>query len=61
VDARYSYRFTAFEADSTVTVGITNLFDRDAQRLPIAGGLETRVDDPFGRQFYMSMDFDLGN
>lgn len=36
------------------------LIERDAQRLPIAGGLETRVDDPFRRQFYMSMDFDLG-
>jgi len=61
VDARYSYRFTAFSSDSTLTVGITNLFDRDAQRLPIAGALETRVDDPFGRQFYMSVDFDLAN
>ncbi len=60
VDARYSYRFNAFDADSTLTVGITNLFDREAQRLPQAGGLETRVDDPFGRQFFMSVDFDLG-
>lgn len=58
-DARYSYRFSAFGADSNVTVGITNLFDREAQRLPQAGGLETRVDDPFGRQFYVSMDFEL--
>lgn len=58
-DARYSYRFNAFNTDSNVTFGITNLFDRDAQRLPVAGGLETRVDDPFGRQFYMSLDFDL--
>ena len=59
VDARYSHRFTAFGADSNITVGITNLFDRDAQRLPQAGGLETRVDDPFGRQFYVSMDFEM--
>ena len=59
VDARYSHRFTAFGADSNVTLGITNLFDRDAQRLPQAGGLETRVDDPYGRQFYVSMDFEL--
>lgn len=61
VDARYSYRFNAFNSDANVTVGITNLFDRDAQRLPQAGGLETRIDDPFGRQFYMSVDFDLGS
>lgn len=59
VDARYSYRFNAFSADSNVTVGITNLFDRDAQRLPVAGGLESRVDDPFGRQFYISLDFEI--
>lgn len=59
VDARYSLRFKAFETDSNLTVGITNLFDRDAQRLPQYGGLETRVDDPFGRQFYMSMDFEF--
>lgn len=59
VDARYSHRFAAFGTDSNVTVGITNLFDRDAQRLPQAGGLETRIDDPFGRQFYVSMDFEM--
>lgn len=59
VDARYSLRFDAFDTDSRLTVGVTNLFDRDAQRLPIVGGLETRIDDPFGRQFYMSVDFDL--
>jgi len=59
VDARYSYSFNAFAADSRFTVGITNLFDRDAQRLPVEGGLETRIDDPFGRQFYMSVDFEL--
>lgn len=59
VDARFSHRFTLFDSDSNVTVGITNLFDRDAQRLPQAGGLETRIDDPFGRQFYISMDFEM--
>ncbi|MDP2128659.1 MAG: TonB-dependent receptor [Pseudohongiella sp.] len=59
VDARFSHRFNAFNTDSNVTFGITNLFDRDAQRLPQAGGLETRIDDPFGRQFYVSLDFDL--
>jgi outer membrane receptor protein involved in Fe transport len=58
-DARYSYRFTAFDTDANMTVGITNLFDRDAQRLPQAGGFESRIDDPNGRSFYMSVDFDL--
>ncbi|MDX1491147.1 MAG: TonB-dependent receptor [Pseudohongiellaceae bacterium] len=59
VDARYSYSFDAFDTESRLTVGIQNLFDRDAQRLPQYGGLETRIDDPFGRQFYMSVDFEL--
>lgn len=58
-DARYSYRFNAFDTDANLTVGVTNLFDRDAQRLPQYGGMESRIDDPFGRQFYMSLDFDL--
>jgi len=59
VDARYSYRFNAFGTDSNVTVGLLNVFDRDAQRLPQVGGLETRIDDPFGRQFYVSWDFEM--
>ena len=59
VDARYSYRFNLFDTDANITGGIQNLFDRKAQRLPQYGGLETRVDDPFGRQFYVSMDFEF--
>lgn len=62
MDARYSYRFSVdrlVEADARLTLGINNVFDRMAQRLPQAGGMETRVDDPFGRQFYVSLDFDL--
>ncbi len=59
VDARYSHRFTAFDANTRLTVGITNLFDRQAQRLPQYGGLETRIDDPFGREFYMSLDVEF--
>ncbi|MDH7944002.1 TonB-dependent receptor [Pseudohongiella sp. SYSU M77423] len=62
VDARYSYRFTVdrfLRADANLTLGISNLFDRMAQRLPQNGGMETRIDDPFGRQFYMSVDFEL--
>lgn len=58
-DARYSYRFEAFDIDANVTVGIRNIFDRDAQRLPQRGGIESRIDDPFGRQFYVSLDFEL--
>lgn len=59
VDARYSYRFNLYNADANITGGIQNLFDRKAQRLPQFGGLETRIDDPYGRQFYVSMDFEF--
>ena len=58
-DARYSYRFNIWDADANVTAGITNLFDHHAQELPQANGMETRIDDPFGRQFYVSMDFEF--
>lgn len=53
MDAHYSYRFTVdriVDADTRLTIGINNVFDRMAQRLPQAGGLETGVDDPFGLQ-----------
>ncbi len=58
-DARYSHRFSIFDTDANMTIGVTNLFDRNAQRLPKRGGIESRIDDPFGRQFYVSMDFEL--
>ncbi len=59
-DARYSYSFNDwFSTEGRLTVGITNLFDHMPQLLPQRNGLESRIDDPFGRQLYLSMDFDL--
>lgn len=59
-DARYSYNFNDwFNTEGRLTVGITNLFDHDPQPLPQRNGIESRIDDPFGRQFYLSLDFDL--
>jgi len=59
-DARYSYNFSDwFNTEGRLTVGITNVFDHMPQKLPQRNGLESRIDDPFGRQFYMSLDFDL--
>ena len=59
-DARYSYRFSDwFGAGGNLTVGVTNMFDREPQRLPQRNGMESRIDDPFGRQYYLSLDFDL--
>ena len=58
-DARYSFRFNIWDTDGNMTAGVTNLFDRDAQRLPQRGGIESRIDDPFGRQYYVSLDFEF--
>lgn len=60
-DARYSYRFDIdrLNADANVTVGVINLFDHMPQRLPQANGMETRIDNPFGRQFHISLDMEL--
>lgn len=60
-DARYSYRFDVdrLNADANVTFGIINLFDHMPQRLPQSNGMETRIDNPFGRQFHVSLDLEL--
>ncbi|MCB1671797.1 MAG: TonB-dependent receptor [Gammaproteobacteria bacterium] len=40
-----------------VSVGINNLFDKQPQRLPTFGGFESRLTTPWGRQFWISMDW----
>jgi iron complex outermembrane receptor protein len=61
VNARYAYVFDDyFNSEFTVTGGITNLFDRRPQRLPIKGGFESRLSTPWGRQFYVSVDWTPG-
>jgi outer membrane receptor protein involved in Fe transport len=49
-----------FNSEFTVSAGITNLFDRRPQRLPILGGFESRLSTPWGRQFWMSIDWTPG-
>jgi len=58
VNVRYSYAFNDFfNSDVTVSGGVTNLFDRKPQRLPIIGGFETRLSTPWYRQFWLSVDW----
>lgn len=60
-NAQYAYVFDQY-LDSTITVsgGISNLFSVLPQRLPIIGGFETRLSTPWGRQFWVSIDWQPG-
>ena len=55
VNLRYGYRFeNLFNAGSLdVALGANNLFDKKAVALPVQGGLESRLQDPFGRMIYL--------
>ncbi|MEX0619318.1 MAG: TonB-dependent receptor [Pseudohongiellaceae bacterium] len=62
VDTNYSYAMDSlfgFGQDVILGVGINNLFDWQPQRLPIPGGFETRLYDPFGRTLSFSMEVSL--
>jgi iron complex outermembrane receptor protein len=57
-NASYTYFFdNLFTTSGNVTLGVSNLFDWEPQRLPVQGGFESRLYDNFGRMFSVSMDF----
>ena len=60
LDLRYGHSFNEL-LDGTVlfSAGISNVFDREAQPLPVDQGLETRLQDPIGRTFYLDMTYDF--
>jgi outer membrane receptor protein involved in Fe transport len=59
-NARYSYTFeNLYGGVMELAVGANNVFDKDAQPLPVQGGLESRLQDPFGRMFYMELNYSL--
>jgi outer membrane receptor protein involved in Fe transport len=61
VNAQYSYIFDdLFDSEVTLSAGVNNMFDQRAQRLPQLGGMETRLQTPFGRQFWVSVDWTPG-
>lgn len=52
-DVRYGYSFENFSfAQVDFAIGSTNVTNTKPDRLPIIGGFETRLGDPFGRQYY---------
>ncbi len=58
VNMRYAYVFDDFfGSEITASVGINNVFDRGPQRLPILGGFESRLSTPWGRQYWVSLDW----
>lgn len=62
VDARYAHIFDQyFDSEFTVSVGVNNVFDKRPQRLGIIGGAETRLSVPWGRQFWVSLDWTPGS
>jgi iron complex outermembrane receptor protein len=61
VNVRYAYVFTDFfNSEVTASAGVSNLFDRVPQRLPMIGGFESRLSTPWGRQFWLSLDWTPG-
>ena len=61
VNAQYAYVFSDyFDSEITVSTGISNLFNQLPQRFPILGGFESRLQSPWGRQFWVSLDWQPG-
>ncbi len=60
VDAAYNYRdVQAFGGEFHFTVGARNLFDRLPQKVPMLGGLESRLYDPTGRMLYARITYEM--
>lgn len=60
VDLRYSYNMPElFGGNANITFGATNLFDEKAQILPVRGGIEPALHDPFGRALFVEMDYEF--
>lgn len=62
LDLNYSYALDSmfgFGQEVMLGVNMNNVFDWEPDALPIPGGLETRLYDPFGRTISVSLDFSL--
>ncbi len=61
VNAQYAYVLDNYlDSTFTISVGLSNVFDRRPERLPIQGGFESRLSVPWGRQYWMSVDWQPG-
>ena len=60
-NVQYAYALNDFfGSEVMLSGGIRNLTNRQPQRLPILGGFESRLHQPWGRQFWMSIDWTPG-
>ncbi len=60
LDLRYSYNLAnLYGGNANITVGATNLLDQKAQILPVRGGIEPALHDPFGRAVFVEMDYEF--
>ncbi|MGB4248964.1 MAG: TonB-dependent receptor, partial [Pseudohongiellaceae bacterium] len=61
-DINYGYSMDSifgFGQSANVSLAVRNVFDWEPTRLPIQGGLETRLYDPYGRVFTLSLDVEI--
>ncbi len=61
-DLNYGYTMDSifgFGESANVSVAVRNVFDWEPTRLSVQGGLETRLYDPYGRMFTVSMDIEI--
>ena len=62
--ANLNYGYTmdslfGFGQSANINVAVRNLFDWEPTRLPIQGGLATRLYDPYGRMFTLGLDIEI--
>jgi len=61
-DLNYGYTMDGlfgFGQSANLSIAVRNVFDWMPTRLPIQGGLETRLYDPYGRTFTVSLDMEI--
>ncbi|MDP1931392.1 MAG: TonB-dependent receptor [Gammaproteobacteria bacterium] len=61
-DINYGYTMDGimgFGQSANISLAVRNVFDWEPTRLPIQGGLETRLYDPYGRVFTLSLDVEI--
>lgn len=60
MDLAYTYRgLSAFGGNFSFTLGSRNIFDREAQGVPMPAGILAELQDPRGRIFYGRMVYEL--
>lgn len=61
-DINYGYSMDSlfgFGEAANISLAVRNVFNWEPTRLPIQGGLETRLYDPYGRVFSLSLDVEM--